>query len=170
MIIDTTNIDQQGLKLAYRENAYLCTILDHFASQTNNQWTTIVTSLSSSLSKKGISRNNIIKTFKTLADLGCGTFITGRRGGESRFQWHVSSKDLGRFAAGENAAVGSSQSADGDVDANKAILNQIDHKYQLRPDVKTTFLLPCDLTAVEAERLATFIRSLPFEDPQLRAD
>lgn len=37
------------------------------------------------------------------------------------------------------------------------------HTYNLRPDCQIDFVLPADLTAREADRLAGFIKSLPLE-------
>jgi len=39
-----------------------------------------------------------------------------------------------------------------------------DHTFNLRADLPVQFSLPIDLTAGEAERLATFIKALPLED------
>jgi hypothetical protein len=38
----------------------------------------------------------------------------------------------------------------------------ITHTFQLRPTERVTIKLPADLTAKEAERLAGFIRQVPF--------
>jgi hypothetical protein len=40
--------------------------------------------------------------------------------------------------------------------------SEIVHSFNLRPDFKTEFSLPEDFTADEAERLAAFLRTLPF--------
>jgi hypothetical protein len=38
----------------------------------------------------------------------------------------------------------------------------IDHTFQLRHDIRVTIKLPADLNSKEAERLAGFIRQVPF--------
>jgi ABC-type glutathione transport system ATPase component len=44
------------------------------------------------------------KIAKTLAGLGCGEFVHGRRGGETRIVWKVSLKNLGLAAKESSAA------------------------------------------------------------------
>ena len=38
------------------------------------------------------------------------------------------------------------------------------HPFQLRPGLRITIKLPVDLTSKEAERLAGFIRQVPFDE------
>ena len=50
-----------------------------------------------------------------------------------------------------------------DDDQEESIL---DHYFNLRADYQLELQLPIDLSKEEAERLATFVRSLPLEDFQ----
>ena len=47
---------------------------------------------------------------------------------------------------------------------NGNTLRSVHHTYHLRPGVLVSFDLPEDLTRSEADRLAGFIRSLPFQE------
>ena len=48
--------------------------------------------------------------------------------------------------------------------ADREELDWITHTFQLRPAQRVTIKLPVDLTAKEAERLAGFIRQVPFSE------
>jgi hypothetical protein len=54
-------------------------------------------------------------------------------------------------------------SADAVVEeGSKREVDWLDHAFQLRPDLRVTIKLPADITTKEAERLAGFIRQVPF--------
>lgn len=97
---------------------------------------------------------------KKLEKLGCGTFLAGRRGYESRFEWAGASRSIGQVAAGEDTPIEANPTADvGDESADELI----EHTFRLRPDLSVRLSLPQDLDSVESQRLAVFIRSLPFD-------
>ena len=50
-----------------------------------------------------------------------------------------------------------------DADQEDLQPSAIKHSYRLRPDFIVQIELPADLNAREAERLADFIKTLPFE-------
>ena len=100
---------------------------------------------------------------KELERLGCGEFKAGRKGFESRFEWHVSSKSVGQVAAGEEAEIEEEVPSLND-EADEATDELIEHRYQLRPNLAIALSLPAHLSQGEAQRLATYIRTLPFSN------
>lgn len=112
------------------------------------------------------TRAEVIDLFKRLAELDLGTFVHGRRGGQSRFKWAVRLTDVGKAYAGEIDAIESVDEED--LEEEIYSLNDddelIDHEYTLRPEVRVLLSLPADLTRREAKRLADFINTLPFDE------
>lgn len=111
------------------------------------------------------NRGEVIDLFKRLGDLDLGTFVHGRRGGQTRFKWAVRLTDVGKAYAGEIDEI---EPVDED-DLEEEIYSStgddiIDHEYTLRPDVRITLSLPADLTRREAKRLADFVQTLPFDE------
>jgi len=53
--------------------------------------------------KLRITRAEAVTLARQLEEAGCGEFIVGRRGSESRFAWAYSRISLGQAAAGESA-------------------------------------------------------------------
>ncbi|WP_124084904.1 hypothetical protein [Pseudogemmobacter humi] len=49
----------------------------------------------------GISRKSAVSLAHELGAAGCGRFIVGRKGAQSRFEWYYSRVSLGQVAAGE---------------------------------------------------------------------
>lgn len=157
---DQPNIEE--LKKLYRSHPTARTFLDHCAQRTNNQSETKVDRVLVVLRDKGhdIPRGDIIEVFRALADLGCGEFVTGRRGWPSRFVWSAGMVSIARAAAGEPPKIEEipdEQATDESTDAT------LTHSFHLRPETPVSFQLPVDLTKSEAERLAGFIRTLPID-------
>ena len=118
------------------------------------------------------SYRDIIKVFKELDRIGAGEFKAGRRGAQSRMEWRFSVQSLGQAANGtvrEPKGINEDDLEDTNADVGEDAswnepdwIDWIDHTFQLRPDLQITFRLPADLNSKEAERLAGFIRSVPF--------
>ena len=89
-----------------------------------------------------------------LADAGCGEFKVGRRGWPTRLDWSLDAIVAGKVAKGEPIDVEASK--DGGLAPN---MTEVD--FPLRDDLVVTLVLPKDLSEKEAERLSTFLRSLP---------
>jgi hypothetical protein len=143
-------------------------ILDHFATRERNRKETRVDNLERALS--GIARPDIIRVFKELEKLGCGTYFNGGRGGKSwqRFEWKYELISIGKAAAGEAQDIQEVQPTT-DLPAehseNKATTTRDDaikHTYQLREDWQVELDLPKNLSDREAGRLSDFIKTLPF--------
>lgn len=108
--------------------------------------------------------------FRDLGELGFGRLIIGRRGAETRFEWSVPMQDV----LAQLPQTGDSQPVppeQGDhpvmrtpsVDSGGSDVVDVAHRFVLRRDFTVEVSLPVDLTAAEADRLASFVRTLPFE-------
>jgi hypothetical protein len=63
------------------------------------------TSLERLMNVLNISRKAAVSLAQELEKAGCGTFIVGRKGARSRFQWSFSRISLGQVAAGETEEI-----------------------------------------------------------------
>ena len=108
-------------------------------------------------------RHEIVELFKRMEDLGLGHFWVGRRGGQSRFEWSVRLTEVGQVYAGEMEVVESASKDDLDEEPLDIVFDVVDHEFSLRPDFKVEIRLPTSLTQREAERLAAFVLTLPYE-------
>ena len=156
-------ISVQKLRELYEKNKTAQAFFDHMASRQRNQSETKVERIMVLLNAAGnaISRGDVINLFRQLQDAGCGQFVAGRHGWPSRFVWDVESMGAAKAGVGEEQEV---QSIAPDETSEKESADKISHVFNLRPDLQATFELPLDLTEKEAERLATFLKSLPMED------
>jgi hypothetical protein len=153
----------QDLRKLYEQDPYSRAILEDFALRSNNQQVTKVDQIISRLKDSELPRWAAIKTFRKLQDLEYGVFKEGRRGHPSRFEWNTSSIDVGKVARGENLRIARIED-DGDEENEEHVKDAstlIPHSFYLRPDITVVLRLPPDLTQKEAERLSTFISSLP---------
>ena len=161
-------------------------------------------------------KQDAIEFFKQLDKAGCGTFIVGRHGNDSRIQWEFDVRLVARTFLGlerpHDLILGAPE-FDSDSQKSPAIMNgpavlrdsarpylevrertstanspaedrslsplpdnasrqsvgtdrlsteSYDHSFLLRPGLKITVSLPLNITKDEANRLAEFIRSVPF--------
>lgn len=175
-VIDDPDLSE--LRKLYARSAAAKSILDNFAGRKRNQRETTVARLQHVLMHQGIalSEADIRDFFKNIGKLNFGTFKIGRRGGETRFEWRVGMMSLGLFARGDRAVVESLGSeldvADEGEDAMPNLVSDSTRRilYPLRPDKDVELFLPVNLNQREANRLAEFIRTLPFEaEPKSQA-
>jgi hypothetical protein len=163
-------LDIEGLRALYAADSTARALLDDFASRQRNQRTTKVKPLVARLTvnEEGPQRKDVVKVLKKLQVYGCGRFIVGRKGHDSRFEWIYDLVSVGKAAAGRMPDAQPIQSADeqgveeddGPVSARR---EAVEHLYQLRPDWQVIIRLPSDLTSREALRLSEFIKTLPFD-------
>lgn len=121
--------------------------------------------------KSKVAYPEVVRVFKELANAGCGTFRNGRKGYKTRIEWEYSLVSLGEVAKGEAAIpepIDLSALEDDEDDFEITSTEEMDeglitHAFQLRPDMVLHLGFPSDLTTKEAERLAAFIRALPFD-------
>ena len=149
------------LQKLYKDSPSARAILDHFASRERNSSTTTVERIRSNVAAAGadVPRGDVIQVFKTLEDAGFGHYKVGRKGWETRFEWTAEMISVGQAAAGEAVKV---EQLTPEAQAKEPEVS-LRHTYRLRPETSITLELPRDFTSAEAERLAQFIRSLPFE-------
>lgn len=70
-------------------------------------------------------------------------------------------RDVGRTATGEVTGL-ETLSVKPPVPRKPGLAEQLTHDYRLRPDVVIKVDLPEDLNKAEAERLASWLKTLPF--------
>ena len=153
----------EELKDLYNKNEAAKVLCDHMAARQRNQSETKLKRIMALLKNDGIEvkKSELIAAFRKLEELSCGQYIEGRHGWASRFVWSVGSLSACRACSGETSVVEPLQVASDDA-SNET--ESLDHTFNLRADLPVQFSLPIDLTAGEAERLATFIKALPLED------
>lgn len=123
--------------------------------------------------RKGLSdtalKKEALDFFKKLESFGCGKVLLGRRKLKTRIRWHPYGaiavakaflKDLDSFLEAEIGPSEGKDSSNLPSDNVQRDLHQ--HRFLLRPDLQIAVGLPLDLTKDEANRLAEFIRSIPF--------
>jgi hypothetical protein len=177
-----TNLNNNGpnvdaIKKLYTTNRVAKIAFDHFATKQRNKSATTVDRLRAVLVAQGheVSYNEIRDFLRKLANLKCGDYKIGRRGWDSRLEWSVGLVSLGQAAAGrhseitrltEEEAAESQKEDTEELAAAEVPVDTQDMKvsYPLRPTRSVEFVLPKNLTAREAHRLAEFIKTLPFEE------
>ncbi len=160
--ITGSDVDLDGIRSLYSNDGAARALLDHLAGRERNRAVTPVDRLLINVAREGteLSRGDVIRVLRRLEEFGCGTFIPGRRGHKSRFKWDASFVSVGQVAAGEADEF---EDAPAD-DAGGDDVEMLEHGFQLRRDLPVNLELPADLSSSEAERLASFIRTLPFTE------
>jgi hypothetical protein len=150
-----------GLRDLYKSNAIGSTFLDRAAQRDWDCGETTVERAQTMLRDHGTeaSRGDIVDLYQQLEQLGCGKFIVGRKHKHSRFAWNVSISSVGKAAAGENEVIVPVLETAEEVESETDMLQ---HTYHLRRGTNISFQLPADLSVQEAERLASFIKTLPL--------
>lgn len=155
-------VDVEALRNFYRTDQAARAILDNLAARHQDRSETRVDRLHYAISEEeDITRADVIRVLRQLEDLGCGAFVVGRKGRESRFAWAVGLTGVGRAAAGDATDLREVSSEATESDGSDED-NTIAHSYVLRANFVARFALPSDLTSAEAARLADFIKTLPF--------
>jgi hypothetical protein len=170
----SNNVDEKRLRQLYRSDEAAKALFDHLARRERNRNELPVDRLALNIATEGstASRSDVVRVLKALEQAGCGKYVAGRKGHQSRFQWHVDMVAVGRYASGQAAVINEINPAAADeaeiLDTRDAPTDstngsdELTHRFQLRPDLLVSIGLPINLTAVEAARLADFIRTLPF--------
>ncbi len=152
-------VDFGKLRKLYSSSPAARGILDHFASRERNWRTTTVDRIQANVGDN-VSRGDVIEVFKKLEECGCGEFKVGRKGWSSRFDWAAQMVSVGQAAAGETEQVEEVTEEDLGEEEAETLLK---HVYRLRSEIVVTLELPKNLTTTEADRLAQYILTLPFE-------
>lgn len=159
-----------GLRDLYVNNVVAKRLFDKFSAFRNDVRMTLVTRAAYLAAS---TQSEMVALFRALDDLGAGKFKVGRRGSKTRIDWSYSLRSLGQISQGaanhpefiDPTNVEESDAEGVGIEALDNVINdQISHSFQLRADLRIIFNLPADITAKEAERLAGFIRQVPFDE------
>jgi len=155
-----------GLRGLYARDQSAKVILDYFATRKKALTESTADRVAGVVK---LSYPEVIRVFKELDGVGCGQFKNGRKGYKTRMVWNHNLVSVGEVAQGQSSdipavvpvdAVPEEDEPEAGVEVDEAVRQ---HSFQLRPDLIVQLPLPVDLTAKEAERVAAFIRTLPFE-------
>jgi hypothetical protein len=108
-------------------------------------------------------RRDIVKVLRELEALKAGRLIVGRRKQKTRFAWTDQFDVATTLKKALLLSPKGAAATPPDVPVNQAGL--LRHRYLLRPAFEVELGLPADLSVREAERLADFIKTLPFGGP-----
>ncbi|HEY8595861.1 MAG TPA: hypothetical protein VIL84_11530 [Devosiaceae bacterium] len=114
--------------------------------------------------RTGYEYGEIIRVFRKFDELGIGTFLVGRRGSESRLQWHYSIKSLAEAAKNGAEVRGTPRLGQGQALEDEDDDSMFAHAFQLRSNLRVEISLPVDLTDHEANRIAAFVKTLPLQN------
>ncbi|MGH6836998.1 MAG: hypothetical protein ACREC9_16025 [Methylocella sp.] len=159
-----TNDISKSLKDIYHEDKDARAIFDWFATRQNDA-REVAADRAAVMAEVGYP--DVIRVFRILADIGCGRFLIGRKSHKTRMAWDYSIRSLAAAAQGGAQAI---EEIDPEfvedsieADEEEETHGLLTHEFQLRARDKVQIKLPSDLSAKEAERLAAFIKTLPFE-------
>lgn len=110
-----------------------------------------------------LSNSETADLVKGIEDALIGTKIVGRHGLKSRVKWLFTLGSIAKAARGEANEL--ARVGDQLITKLNGRANTIKHTYQLRSGEDGAYVIPLpgDLTQIEADRLASFIRTLPFD-------
>jgi hypothetical protein len=121
--------------------------------------------------RTGVPEGEIRRLFGELENLGCGRFITGRKGYETRMAWKLSVRGIAAAAKGGMTSIKKPEVEPGETLEDVESLppeviaaTKVAHTFNLRPDFQVSIGLPADLTVKEVERLSMFLKALPAGD------
>lgn len=154
---DMQKVDVEALRALYKSNPVAGDVLDHFAERERDRSVTLISWI---IRVFDVSRADAVSICRSLEDCGCGKFVPGRRGKQSRFEWDVSLMEAGKAASGETEEVHEMGETDDEDDEAEDRVRE--HLFHLRPDLELRITLPVDFNAAEAERLGAFLKSLPI--------
>jgi hypothetical protein len=153
------------LKELYASNPVAKALFDWFATRQKDARETPV-DRSAWMTER--ERSEIRELFQHLEGLGLGRFIVGRKGHKSRMAWEFSIRSIARAAQGAREPIADIdpemvEEWIDDESSDEAEDGLLGHEFQLRAGLKVSIKLPEDFTSKEAERLAAFVKSIPFE-------
>src|SRR3989442_7113182 len=97
--LNESSVNIEQLKKLYSINECAKALLNHAAKRKNNVTSTQVDRLIARILQEEntvVKRQDLIHVLRKLQELGCGRFVTGRRGQPSRFEWIVQIASLGK--------------------------------------------------------------------------
>ena len=154
------------LRKLYQEDRSAKSLLDWLAGRQNSAQ---MTNVERAVQVTGESYGDIVTVFRKLDNAGLGRFMVGRKGHKTRIEWSFDVKSLGNAARGSSMGLKEAPErgiSDADEDSGGQDVDDstlLSHEFQVRPDFKLMLVLPADLSAREADRIANWIRTLPFD-------
>ena len=154
----------------YRTDPVARRLFDWLAVRQNDATETTV---ERAAAKSATSYSEMLRLFRKIEDIGIGTFIEGRRGHKSRITWLYSVRSVGEAArevVGDLRGIepGKVDNEGDELEENEehqnSSMQSFSHRLQLRTNFEVCVDLPHDLSQKEAERIAVWVRSLPFGD------
>ena len=162
-----SDLTSKTLSQHYSTNANLKSLVDWLASKQNDS---LILKASVAAYRTGKSEPEMREVFKVLGMLGLGTYITGRKGGKTRFEFSHSSRSLQKAASqGSLVQPIDKKSSENDLEDEIEVetaprFESLEHAFNLRNDFVVRLKLPKDFSGKEAARLSAFINSLPMND------
>lgn len=155
------------IRKLYRRGAVERALFHYIANLDRLTVDTKVEELESALSMTNLPyrRQDITSFLKELGKTDAGTYVVGRRGFPTRFEWDLAPNEIGRVAQGRIDSEVDSTSDESNGSAREAMnADVLEHKFNLRRDFTVILRLPSDLTDAEAIRLSDFVKTLPLAD------
>ena len=152
------------LRAFYEENSWARPFFDWAGNRQNDA---AETNLDRICQKSGIDYDSAKRLAEAIDAINVGSYVVGRKGHKTRIQWKYSLKSIGAAARGASLRLNErSTDNEGEDDDTWGSENEtdIEHRFRLRENRVISFVLPRDLTQREAERLSTFVQSLPFDE------
>jgi len=152
----------EGLKTLCESDHAARKLFENFRARTKDARST---SVERAAWLAGADYGAMLAVFRQLDELGAGRFIPGRHGWKSRIEWAFSIRSLAQVAHGQKVKpeeVPADAVEDEGQDSAESGQGKLKHEFLLRDGFKLQIELPADLTDKEAERLAGFVKTLPF--------
>ena len=161
-------VDLDALRELYDSDSDARALFDLLASRQRNRVKTSVDRLQMALANAGhdLARSDLIRIMCNLEEAGCGRFVMGRWNHPSRFEWDLGLIGVSRAAAGETDDIEELRGTEAEYEEEEEEEEEeegLSHHYVLRREFTVQIKLPSDFTGAEANRLAEFIKTLPFE-------
>jgi hypothetical protein len=160
---DLSRITADLRKLYLGEDEDYRSFFDIAAQRQRRRWATDVESIRTMLMEKTTESARIVA--KEMRRIGVGKFINNQR-----VEWFFRLDTIGQVARGDHddlldkqaEANANNVSKLQELDDESPDEDYLSHAFRLRLDKTITVNLPSDLTVTEADRLADFVKSLPF--------
>ena len=103
-----------------------------------------------------LERNQVVVLFKSLEEASLGTYMVGRRTQPTRFKLNISDRLVTR---GIQKALATNEQINAGSNIGSGMIL---HSHALRPDTIIEVRLPIDFTQKDAQRLKSWIDTIPF--------
>lgn len=159
-------IDKEELQKLYREGGEVFRDFIDWLEGNYSKKSPKETDVETLIEKLNISRLDAVSLAKKMEKIGCGRYITGRRGAKTRIEWNYKVQEICRIAKDDSLVSVCINEEKYNVKEPKIDIleNRYVYEFPFRHDEKITVNFPEDFSKRDAERFAAFIRALPFSD------